>query len=107
MDSGRFNNCAIRSLIINKFIELTSYFTKGAFTELLNEQQGVLSLMHSKFNEKEKIAKANELLENCKHESISFEKMNLALVFFHGGDNSNYFSIITNKKKDDPIYIDY
>ena len=32
--------------------------------------------------------------------------MDLALVFFHGGDNSNFFSIITNKKPEDQTYID-
>ena len=106
LDTGRFNNCSIRSLIINKFIELTRYFTKGAFTELLNEQEAVQTLMNSKYNEKEKIKKANNLLEGCKHESISFKNMDLALVLFHGGDNSNYFSIITNKNESDKTYID-
>ena len=37
LDSGRFNECAIRSFIIDKFINLKSYFTKSVFTELLNE----------------------------------------------------------------------
>ena len=106
LDSGRFNSCSVRSLIIKKFIELTRYFTEGAFTKLLNEQEGIQILMNSKFNEKEKIEKANILLENCVHESISFEKMDLALIFFHGGDNSNFFSIITNKNPNDKIYND-
>ena len=106
LDSGRFNNCSVRSLIVRKFIELTRYFTKGAFTELLNEQEKVLTLINSKGNEKIKKEKANLLLEEFQHESISFKNMDLALVFFHGGDNSNYFSIITNKNYDDKTYID-
>ena len=106
LDTGKFDNCSIRSLIIRKFIELTRYFTKGAFTELLNEQEGIQTLRNSNCNEKEKIEKANNILENCEHESISFEKMDLALVFFHGGDNSNFFSIITNKNENDQTYID-
>ena len=107
LDSGRFYNCCVRSLIVKKFIELTSYFTKGAFTELLNEQEIVQTLMKSKGKEKEKIERANKLLEECKHDSISFNNMNnLALVFFHGGDNSNFFSIITNKKTNEQTYID-
>ena len=105
LDSASFNNCAIRSFIIQKFIDLTGYFTNGAFTELLNEQKGVQTLMKSKRSEKEKIEEANKLLEECKHDSISFEKMDLALVFFHGGNNCDFFSIITNKKINDPIYI--
>ena len=32
--------------------------------------------------------------------------MDLALIFFHGGDNSNDFSIITNKNPNDRTYID-
>ena len=104
LDTGRFDNCLVRSLIIRKFIDLTKYFTKGAFTELLNEQEDVLNLIHKKKNEQEKIEKANNILENFKHESISFNKMDLALIFFHGGDNSNYFSIITNKDPDDNVY---
>ena len=106
LDVGLNNCCFIRSLIIKKFIDLTRYFTKGAFTELLNEQKEVQTLLLKKFDENKIIEKANDILENCTHESISFEKMDLALVFFHGGDNSNYFSIITNKKPEDKTYID-
>jgi len=43
-------------------------------------------------------------LENYQHETISFDKMDLALVFFHTGDNIIYFSIITNEKLDANIY---
>ena len=106
LDSGRFNSCSLRSLIIRNFINLTKYFTKGAFTEILNEQKDILALMNQKYTEKEKIDKANNILENCIHEPISFRKMDLALIFFHGGDNSNYFSIITNKSPNDKTYID-
>ena len=107
IDSGKFQNCSVRSLIINKFIELTRYFTKGAFTELLNEQKIVQTLILSKGKEKEKIEKANKLLEECKHDSISFNNMdNLALVLFHGGVNINFFSIITNKKTKKQTYDD-
>ena len=106
LDTGNFKNCSVRSLIIRKFIDLTKYFTKGAFTELLNEQESVQTLMNSKFNEKEKIEKANNILENHKHDSISFEKMDLALIFFHGGNNSVFFSIITNKEPYDNTYKD-
>ena len=107
IDSGKFQNCSVRSLIINKFIELTRYFTKGAFTELLNEQKIVQTLILSKGKEKEKIEKANKLLEECKHDSISFNNMdNLVLVLFHGGVNINFFSIITNKKTKKQTYDD-
>ena len=106
LDTGNIQNCSIRSLIIRKFIDLTKYFTKGAFTEMLNEQKSIQTLLNSKFYENEEIEKANNILEKCVHESISFEKMDLALFFFHGGNNSNFFSIITNKESNDPIYID-
>ena len=106
LDSGRFNSCSLRSLIIRNFINLTKYFTKGAFTEILNEQKDILTLMNQKYTEKEKINKANNIFENCIHESISFRNMDLALIFFYGGDNSNYFSIITNKSPNDKTYID-
>jgi len=106
LDTGNVKNCSVRSLIIRKFIDLTKYFTKGAFTELLNEQESVQTLMNNKFNEKEKIEKANNILENHKHDSISFEKMDLALIFFHGGNNSVFFSIITNKEPYDSTYKD-
>ena len=96
LDSGRFESCKVRSLIVEQFIELTSYFTKGAFTELINEQEAVQTLIHSKHKEKEKIKEANKLLEECKHDSISFEKMDLALILFHGGDNISQFSVKIN-----------
>ena len=104
---GKYNSCAVRSLIVKNFIELTRYFTKGAFTELLNEQKVVQTLMQSQGNEKEKIEKANKLLEECKHESISFNSMdNLGLIFFHGGNKSTGFSIITNKRTTRETYND-
>ena len=106
LDTGNEKNCVVRSLIIRNFINLTGYFTKGAFTELLNEQEGTQILIHSKFNESEKITEANMLLDKCIHEPISFEDMDLALVFFHGGDKSDFFSIITNKNPNDKIYKD-
>ena len=106
IDSGKFSNCCVRSLIVKKFIELTRYFTKGAFTELLNEQKETQSFLTNKYNEKEEMLKANKILESYKHDSISYDRMDLALVLFHGGDNSNYFSIITNKKPEDKDYID-
>ena len=60
---------------------MKSYFTKNAFTELLNEQKGIQTLMQSKKKEKEKISEVNRLLEEYKYDSISFKKMDLALVF--------------------------
>ena len=105
IDSGKFHNCCVRSLIVNKFIELTRYFTKGAYTELLNEQKETQNILTYKFNETEEMIKANNKLEDWKHESISYDKMDLALILFHGGDNSNYFSIITNKKPEDREYM--
>jgi len=106
LDTGKINNCSVRSLIVRKFIDLTKYFTKGAFTELLNEQKSIQEIIHKKYNDKKKIEKANNILENHKHDSISFEKMDLALIFFHGGNNSVLFSIITNKKPYEDTYRD-
>ena len=90
IDSDKLNYCEFRSMIVNKFIELSRYFTKGAFTQLIKEQEN--------FNN------SNKIPEEYEHESISFYKMDLAFVFFYGGNKSNGLCIITNKKPDDPEY---
>ena len=66
LDSGRFDDCVIRSFIINKFIDLTSYFTKSAFTELLIEQKGVQTLIQSKKKAKSKDGELKPLKEITK-----------------------------------------
>ena len=106
IDSGNFDNCELRSLIIRKFIEISIYFTKGAFTELKNEQKYLQDLLKNKYNEEQKKEKVNTILENCKHKFISFNDIDLALIFFHGGNNSDIFSIITNANTNKKVYID-
>ena len=105
LNKGTLEYCKVRSIIIKKFISLTSFFTKGAFSELIKEQNIAQKLIQKKIKESKKIENANNILENCKHEPISFENIeNLALVLFHEGDDSNLFSIITNKLNDKIIY---
>ena len=104
IDTGNFNNCSVRSLIIRKFIDISSYFAKGAFTKLKEEQKAIQDLMGNKNNDKEKIEQDNKILEDCKHKTISFEDIDLALIFFHGGNNIDFFSIITNKQPEDKTY---
>ena len=104
IDNNKFKYCKVRSLIIKKFIDLTCYFTKGAYSELIKEQDLIQNLRQKRLEEKEIIQYANDKLENYQHETISFDKMDLALVFFHTGDNRVCFSIITNEKLDANIY---
>ena len=104
IDSKKLDSCKIRSYIIQKFIDITCYFAKGTFTELIKEQKDIQEEMQKKYEEKDKLQFANDILQNYKHEFISFDKLDLALVFFHGGDKCDIFSIITNKSPEDPQY---
>ena len=107
IDSKKYELCKIRSKIVDNFISLTKYFTKGAFTQLTKNQKEIQNKLKYKNYEKEKLQKANEILENYPHESISFDKMDLAFVFFHGGKIGTGFSVITNRKPEDATYKEF
>ena len=104
INTRNFKNCKVRSMIVKKFIDLTGYFTKGAFSQLIKEQENIQIELQKKYEEEEKIQESNSILENYEHDSISFDKMDLSLVLFHGGNNSVGFSIITNKNPEDNEY---
>ena len=93
----------IRTFIIDNFIELTKYFTEGAFTKLINEQTITHHKMFGQYNEGEDIKNGIDNLANDEHYIISFDKINPSLVFFHEGDGQ-MFSIITNSNPEDEEY---
>ena len=92
-----------RTFLINSFIEITKYFTKGAYDSILNSQQAVHKLRFGEYNEKEYIDIAMEVLADSKHEIVSFKSINPFLLFFHEGDGQG-FSFITNKLEHDEEY---
>ena len=104
-NEGLEEKCFIRSLIIKNLIKISSIFSKGSFTQLVNEQDEAQNLIKKKITKNEKINEANQYIENFKHEPISFYLIDFAFILFHGGDNSSFFTTITNKKKSDKDYI--
>ena len=103
--SGKANLTLIRTSIVLNFIKLTKHFTKGAFTDLIKDQNIVHKTLFGQYNEGEDINQAINNLANDQHEVISFDKIDPSLLFFHEGDGQ-LFSIITNKNKSDQEYKD-
>ena len=93
----------IRTFVVENFIKLTSYFTEGAFTRLINEQKLTHNIMFGQYDEGKDIQEAINSLARNDHYKISFDKIDPSLVFFHEG-NGEMFSIITNKKPDSEEY---
>ena len=106
LKNGNANIKKVRTFIIKNFINLSSYFTEGAFTQLINNQNFENSIIFRQYDENEDIKKGINYLSNDNHYIISFEKMKYSLIFFHEG-NKQSFSIITNKKEKDPEYKSY
>jgi len=105
--SNNMNNCYVRDKIVKSFIKLTKHFTEGAFTDLLQGQEKVhKSMLFGQYDEGQDINNAVNNLSNDNHKVISFKDIDPSLLFFHEGDNSQSFSIITNKKKNDQEYKD-
>ena len=99
----------IRKYIINNFIDLTKYFTEGAFTNLLKNKEikhEVKFGNYDKAQENKENENAVNDLANDKHHIMSFKDIDSTLVFFHEGVNES-FSIITNKQPNDQEYINF
>ena len=90
----------VRLFILKNFIELTKYFTKGAFNEILESQEDVHNLTYGVYKENEDINNAMKRLANNKHDIISYDKINPSLLFFHENEGQG-FSFITNKFDDE------
>ena len=92
----------IRTDIIRAFLDLTSFFTIGAFDKILSEQDFSTNEKLSEFNENEEIAKASERLS--KEESIiNFSELNDKALIFINNDGQS-FTIITCAPKNSDIY---
>ena len=88
---------SVRSLGVEGFINSTRYFTKAAYSKLLNEQIVTHKVIRD-YDEKEDLAKGIENLAKYKENEISFDKIDSTLIFFPEGDGF-MFKIITNEPK--------
>ena len=94
---------SIRSNIVKNFINITKYFTQGAFDDLLKNQIITHKMLFGQYDEGNDIKNAIDSLAEKKSGVFSFEKIDSSLVFFHQGDNDG-FSILTNKDSKDKEY---
>ena len=92
----------IRKYIIGAFMELTNYFTIGAFDKLLNEQNSCINNNSTYFNEKEVVEKAVEKLTE-EDSIINFNQLNNKAFIFINNDGQS-FSIITCAPKETKLY---
>ena len=105
LESGKMNLCTIRTSIINSFIKLTSHFTEGAYTNLLQSQDDLSKSQFGIYSENKDLEKAFNNLGKDVKDVVSFDKIDPSLVFFHE-KGSESFSIITNKSNTDKEYQD-
>ena len=103
IDNFKEQTLPVRTFIVKSFIALTSHFTEGAYSDILQSQEKFAEVQYQTYNEKKDLNNAiNNLAKDVK-DVVSFDKINPSLVFFHEKD-SELFSIITNKSKDDNEY---
>ena len=96
----------LRTFIIESFIKITKYFTKGAFNEILSSQEIYQKQFFGIYDENLDLDSAmKNLADNAEkdHEVVSFDKIDPSLLFFHEG-NGEGFSIITKKTQGDDEY---
>ena len=87
----------LRSHIVEGFIDSTIYFTKAAYSKLINEQIQTHKIIRD-YNEQEDIEEGIKNLDKYKENNVSYDKINSPLIFFHEGKDIR-FKIITNSPK--------
>ena len=92
-----------RTFLVKSFIEITQYFTKGAFDNILKAQQSVHKTLFRQYDENKYIDSGMKSMAEDKHFIISFDKIDPSLLFFHEG-NGEQFSFITTKVEGDEEY---
>ena len=92
-----------RTFLVESFIKITQYFTKGAFDKILKAQQIVHKTLFGQYDENKYIDSGMKKMAENEHFIISFDKINPSLLFFHEG-NGEQFSFITTKAKGDEEY---
>ena len=103
INNNKYNIIDVRTFIVNSFIKLTSHFTEGAFSELLQGQNKVSNSQFGIYDEEKDLNNAINNLARDVKDVISFDKIDPSLIFFHEGESQS-FSIITNKPSNDPEY---
>ena len=81
-DMGKERNLSVRVDCVKAFINITSYFTKGAYGKLLNSQDINVALQEGNSDEK-----AINLLTDNK-DIVSYDKINPSLIFINDDEQS-------------------
>ena len=96
IDMNKQNNLSVRVDCVKAFINITSYFTKGAYGKLLNSQDINVSLQEG--NSDEKVM--NLLTDN--KDIVSYDKINPSLIFLN--DDGQSMTIICTMDKNTTEY---
>ena len=97
---SRNNLKILREFAVESFIDITRYFTKSAYDNLLNSQEITYESQEGKFNEEESIKQAINLL--TQKEIVSFDKVKPSLIFIN--EDMQSISIITTCERNEPEY---
>ena len=95
--------CIIRTFMVENFIKFAQNFVQGEFSNIIKNERIIHKRLFGIYDENNDINNAvNSLAFINEIQNISIDNINPSLIFFH--ENSESFSIITNRKKGDNEY---
>ena len=97
-----------RKILVQSFLDITKYFTKSAYDELLQKQENTKKFMQANSSSNknkgdchEQYSNQEEIIKNFINQKIiSFNEIKFVMIFFNNDEQG--ISIII--KKDDPSY---
>ena len=105
---GRKDLLSYRKILVQSFLDITKYFTKSAYDELLQKQENTKKFMQANSSSNknkrdchEQYSNQEEIMKNFINQKIiSFNEIKFVMIFFNNDEQG--ISIII--KKDDPSY---
>ena len=98
--SGRKGLKTIRNYTIKSLLEITQYFTKGAYSDLISQQNIAYQSQTADYNLEQAEEKAINALSN--KEVVSFDKIKPSLIFFN--EDGQSLTVISTCDKNEEEY---
>jgi predicted AAA+ superfamily ATPase len=101
MAKGRIDLLSYRKILVQSFLDITKFFTKSAYDELLQMQENTQKFMLQSKNKLNDESEKEILKKLLNQNIISFNKIKFVMIFFNSDEQG--ISIIC--KKNDPNYL--